>query len=747
MSLVHEIEKLLLADLGADGVPHLALAHPSPLEHQTYGQLGVLLTLSGPESLRHEVAVSVAETLNDRYYHGNELNAEAAFESALAEVNRKLHTLLSEGVTGWLPTFSAAVFAARGDQLILSVVGTVVAQLFRGSRIQDVASTPGADRSINPLKIFSSVIVGRVAAGDAVLLATPSLLDYYSLEKLKRLITVEAPGESLAAIERHLAAEVKRHAFAAFLVSVREAPTGEPAPAAAPLPQPVTSMERLIHQERRTASFLSPSFLATLGSYLTRGSQWLGNAFRQLVLRKPPRRPLPRGAEREPITPRIVRGRDSRTGWMAATLRVFVSIGRGIGRGVQAGVRLVRRVEPPNPVMVRDHLANLPRRTERRTNRYLRRFLEWPRSQQVLAVAAIVLLVIFAQSVVSLGSARAQRLSKDEQQSLVTQARQKVDEATATLTYGDERSAAKLLAEAAAALGRLPKKPRVSGADLAKVRRDLAAALDQTQHRRRVGQPVVLTDLAGVSGTAPTFLLAFADLATAGEIGSGRLAAFDRTTQKLSVLDANVPDSGAWNHATPEAAAAALLYTDRNSLVRFTATGRSFTPLPLDLPSGADVHGVATFEGKLYLLDVGGNRILRLTRSGAGYGGAANWLQDPTANLRGAADIAVDGSVYVLGTDGTLAVFFQGKPQALTLDPLDPPLTAPARLVTSATLKNLYILDPPHHRLVVYDKQGGLKEQILLPDDVPLSDVTVSEKDKEALLLSDKKILRVDLNI
>lgn len=754
MGYVHQIEKLLLTDLSATTVPHVGLAHPSPLEEQNFGQLGTLLTITGPDNLRHELAITITETLKDRYYHSTELNAEAAFESALTEVNRKLHTLLAEGVTGWLPTFSGVAFAIRGDQLILSLVGRAVVQLFRGSRIQDITGTPGAERAVNPLKIFASVIVGKLLPGDAVLVASPTLLDYYSLDKLKRLITTEVPGETLATIESQLAGETHRHSFGALLISFREAPVGAqaPIPSLPSLPtQPQTSMQRLIAQEERTSAFLTPSFRTAATGAVRRILTATSDGVRRYIFQKPPRRRVPRPASalgEEMIPPPQLHRRPRGTG---AVDRFLAALGNGITslrRIFGKAVASVRRAERPDPVMVRDHLVNLPRRTERRTSRFLHRIASWPRNQQILAGIAVVLLVVFAQSVVMLGSSKSNRVSTAQQQSLYASARQKVDAAVAALTYGNELGAAQQLAAAQADLAKLPKKPKVATSDLTKLRADLATALDRTQHRRRVDNPVTVADLGAAATATPRFLLDLGTSFLIGEIGGGRYATVNPSSGAVQTLDPGAPDVGTGNHAAPEGTTGAIAYTDRNELLRYTtAKGGSFAPITLTLPTGVDVKDLAIFQTRLYLLDAPNNRILRLTRAGTTYGSPTNWISDPAVDVRSGVSLAVDGSVYVLRPDGSITLLFQGKAGSLTLTPVSPAPMGPTKIWTSADAKHLYVLDPPSHRLIVYDKQGALTEQLILPDSVPLTDFSVNEKTKQALLLSGTKILRVELAI
>lgn len=756
MAYLHEFEKLQLTDPTGATVPHVALGHPSPLEEQALGQIGVLLILSGTESLRHEIAVMVGETLKDRYYHGDVATPEAAFEAALAEVNRKLHQLIADGVTGWLPTFGGAAFAVKGDQLILSIVGSVVAQLFRGPQITDLGSTPGAERTVNPLKVFASVLVGRVAPGDTVLLASPTVLDYYSLEKLKRLVLVEAPGEALAAVERQLAPEARDgRSFGALLLTVRDVAAPHPVALGAPSAmQPAGSMDRLIAQEQRTSSFLSPSFWSAARQFAGNAVRSGGDAFRTFILKKPPRRRL-HGAEteRETALPRrTTRGPSGRTlGHNAGSVlrgigRALSAIGLLLLRGVAAGIRAVRRTPPPDPVMVRDHLSNLPRRTERRANRMVLRILSWPRSQQLLALVALVLLVVFAQSVLSLGGNRRVKLTKPQQQTILTSAREKVDAATAALTYGDEHSASQDLADAAAAIGRLPKHPSVDNKALAKLRTDLAAGFDRTQHRTRVDKPTVVVDLASQATQKPTVLLSVGTTLIAGEVAPGRMARYDRPKATVTVTDIGVPDAGTVRAAAPEGTTGGLLLTDRNALLRYAAKDGSVTPVPLDLPTGSTAVGIATFESRLYVLDAGRNQIVRFTRVGPAYSARTDWLADPAADVHAAAAITVDGSVYVTSANG-LDLYFQGKRGSLTLTPLSPPLKNPTRVWTSATAKHLYILDPLNHRVAVFDKTGALVQQILFPDSMSPTDLTANESNKELLVLSDTKIVRVDLSI
>jgi hypothetical protein len=183
----------------------------------------------------------------------------------------------------------------------------------------------------------------------------------------------------------------------------------------------------------------------------------------------------------------------------------------------------------------------------------------------------------------------------------------------------------------------------------------------------------------------------------------------------------------------------AIFVTDRPSLLELSSSWKLFdatfpTPHPV-------ISGLAVFQSKLYILDTGQNRILRLTRGGSSYGQATNWLKD-AIDLQAANSIAVDGSVFIGYHDGRIDKFFSGRKSTFPLATIDPPLTNIDQLWTSADSSTLYILDGSQHRIVLFGKQGQLRNQLTTDQWSHASQFAVDEHNKLLYVLAGTSILR-----
>src|SRR5207249_2090089 len=110
------------------------------------------------------------------------------------------------------------------------------------------------------------LVVGRLESGDRLLFCTPSLLDYFSLEKLRRTIIDYQPSEAVRVLEATLMGAGPEQAFGALIFDLEPAADKIPPAAIAPAGQtsggrtaPQMSMEQMIARQHQTEKFLAPS--------------------------------------------------------------------------------------------------------------------------------------------------------------------------------------------------------------------------------------------------------------------------------------------------------------------------------------------------------------------------------------------------------------------------------------------------------------------------------------------------------
>lgn len=150
--------------------------------------------------------------------------------------------------------------------------------------------------------------------------------------------------------------------------------------------------------------------------------------------------------------------------------------------------------------------------------------------------------------------------------------------------------------------------------------------------------------------------------------------------------------------------------------------------------------GIGTYLGNIYVLDKKSNEILKFV----GGTSKTNYLAE-SADFSNASSIAIDSSIYVLSSNGTIKKFTRGKSEGFSISSLDKPLSKPARIATDVNLDNIYILDNGNGRIVVIDKKGGYQAQYQAEILKDAKDFEVLESLKKIYILSRNKIWEINL--
>jgi len=154
--------------------------------------------------------------------------------------------------------------------------------------------------------------------------------------------------------------------------------------------------------------------------------------------------------------------------------------------------------------------------------------------------------------------------------------------------------------------------------------------------------------------------------------------------------------------------------------------------------------GLSTYFGNIYILDKKQNQILKFVQTDSGFS-KTNYFSSSSPDLSKAISMAIDSSIYVLSTEGTVAKYTKGNAENFSLIGIDKPLLNPTGIFTTIGDDNLYILDNGNSRIVVFDKTGNYKNQYQATIIKGAKDFEVLEKDKKIYVLSNGKIYEIDL--
>jgi len=744
MTLRADIENLLLYDPDRSRTTvHVWIAKPGQAELQALGQVFIITVIDQPHRLNHEIITVLQEEFQRHYYQSTDMVVERAFEAALQHTNHRLHQLILEGVNQWIDHAHLLIGVLRHQHLVVTSVGQVVAYLLRHERMYPILDQQASAKP-NPLRIFSNLVSGQVENGDRLLFCSPSVLDYFSVEKMRRLLLDHAPAETVRNLENTLLGVGGETSFAALVIELTA--EAEPAPKnslavgwkSPSRTAPQMSMEELITRERTTEQLLAPSVWPAVRDISRRTWLAFSQLVRTVIFRQPPRRIVPTTLS-SPVQPTPSSETDQ-------------SRQNELWRSTQAikahAVALVRQWRPRSPLRSVSTTPKFPA-VHTGWRQRLAGLVVWgqrlPRLQQLLLVAAVGLIIVLSTTLAH-GSRPSPTARGDQITTVVNDIQNNLDQARAALLYGGENTARQKVIEIEKLLTTLPNRSKADQTRRAPLVADLAGLQQQLAHQTVVTNPTTLVNLAPTVPTvSPTQIYLLRD----------HLALYDPTTSTLvstslepgatpNVIN-NTLDTGAPQTGAVSGTSTVMFVTDRDGFVEVDVVKNTWKPYDASWPKqNPQAQSLSVFQNRLYILNTSHNDLLRFTRGGASLGAGVSWLKEP-ATFNSARAAVVDGSIYVLQPKSVVEQYFSGRRSDWQLQPATPVAVDITRLWTDASSDYLYLLEPGQKRFLVYDKDGSFLDQYTSDSWTDLRDVVADEAGKMAYVLNGTSVYQVGL--
>ncbi len=210
-----------------------------------------------------------------------------------------------------------------------------------------------------------------------------------------------------------------------------------------------------------------------------------------------------------------------------------------------------------------------------------------------------------------------------------------------------------------------------------------------------------------------------------------------------------------WVPATGERVTAGLVIATDNGLFEFDPARNVLSAISLYSPDQwQNPVAFDTYFGNLYVLDAAANQIFRYWSAADGYPNPPDkyFAEGIPVNLSGAVDMAIDGAIYVLYSNGHIAKFLSGEPQPFEITALDVPLKNPVAIVSpSDETPYLYVADAGNQRIVQLSKEGQFIAQFkpktangnIVFDD--LRDMFINPDDGKMYILNGETLLAPSL--
>lgn len=742
-----------LIEIGSDNpkIPKLIDLMIAEIKDGYYGQIG-------PEKNPGGVF-----DLNDR------------FEAALKKTNLLVASFLeSEKISLDLKKINIFIALSHGQELHFTVLGKIGAILFynlgpNDYRIINILDNAAIPPSPELLKLFFQIISGKIRPRDIFFAGTGNVLNYLSLEKIKNLIAQYSANESLTELKNLLEKTDNKENFGAVLLEIKKiADLAKTEPAKAPnqikgfdYRQAATqdSIYELIRTEKETARLLTPSILPEFkkifASLFNSGMKSLdkikskaaGQAFRQknAILSKLSRPPTP--APKISLPQAAFAPKFSLPQISAPRLKMNFSI---FGK-IKSGLLFIANLSKALFKKAADKVSGqpLPQKiislARLATNRLALKYRQLPKSSQKLLIATIVLSILFAQSLAWLVIKNYREKKIEEINQTLFAAEGKKNNAESSLIYRDENQARQLLIDAKKSLFGLKPTLKSQQEKLAAVSQGLEEQLQKLRHLAEFGEPTRIANFQNLNSQAQIANLAIANgnILYTQNHNNQTVYKANLETRVISAIYSPTTNSGKFILGAGLADNQIIFFSEAMSAFLLDLGAETLKPIAVNISGGNKIVDITFFKTWLYLLDGKNSQIYRYTKTDEGFGNSSNWLKDERPSLADAKSLAIDGSVYILLTDGKILKFENGKNIEFKIDIIDPPFEAPTKIKTTEESKYLYVLDPPTKRLVVFDKNGQLISQYISENFDDLKDFIVFENEKEIYFLNGSVIFGV----
>lgn len=361
------------------------------------------------------------------------------------------------------------------------------------------------------------------------------------------------------------------------------------------------------------------------------------------------------------------------------------------------------------------------------------------RSRKTLLTVALFLFLLLVMSVVFGRQQRSRRVSQERINRLFEESRFKKEEGEALIELNPAR-AKELLLEAQSLVQQIESEADL-GKDFSQFKEKLDGLLPQVLREHEI-QPDLFFDLVLIKDKA---------MATEAIIAAEKLVVLDK--EKKAIYQLGLVDqksailAGGEEFKTGTQLAAfwpqIFVLTEKGIIELEKDSKKPRLVKEFDEDWGKIVD-LQTFANNLYLLT--DKTIWQYLSTEGGFGSKKRWLKSGTKiDFSGTVSMAIDGSIWILQTDGTIVKLTRGQKDPFGMAGLDKGFSQPQLIFTNDNCQNLYILDKGNWRVVVLEKSGEYHSQYIWEGIKDIDGLVVSEKEGKIFLLQGSKIYEIKL--
>ena len=696
----------------------------------------------------------IIDRAQTEYYEIADESGRDAFELVLEKMNGEAFVLEHE--QGEL---NSIVGAIRQKEIIFSYYGNPQLLLFYRNKqggYDKMDLVKDSDKDESSGQMFSQVIQGKLTPNDYLFVGTPHIVDFFSHDRLEKIITNRSAEESAAHIEKVLSELKNGFSFGGLIIHLFRQEQPEAAkklrPAAGSSSQ---SLQNLFTREKNTANTLSPSILPKLDRL--RGilnnndapplpAQKSNNDFRGTEIksahlnthRPKMRAPSPSFGDYLISAAKIIWSGLKIVGrFLFQILYLIYAIFYNIFRTIiLLFMVIINYKKRRNTIIENWKMAWRGRRED---------FRHLPPLTKFMLLGSILIALFFAISLLFIQHNRNVAAENAAFENSIRDIRTKIASVESAVIYKNDELAYAEFQKATEAMSAAVCKSASQKTVCNGIRSELSV-LSTKLRKITIANVSELTSFSDLPKTGAERIIRAKNKLIAYSPATSTLFTYDLSTGEVKLLPTYPSIAGFSEAAVPKENDYVLFLYNKKQLMRLDTTDWSVQLAEISFASDkSEITGFAVYNRRLYALDAINNTILRHDSIKTGFGQGREWLKDKSVSLTNGTDLTIDGDVFITKTDGSIVKFTSGVPQPFSLTGLDPALSSASQAFTYLDIPNLYILEQAQKRLIIFEKNGHFIGQYTSPTFVSPSGFSVDYTAKNVYLLDSGKLLKFPL--
>lgn len=733
---------------------------PENIEEQTLGNLYVIGEVSNfPENSSYLLNL-LASIIKKEFYSKTKRPVIESLEAGLNKANSTLSDFAQQGNTGWVGNLNMACGVYSSGAFHLSQVGKIKTLLIRNKQITDIGKNINKEEKTSPFRTFANIASGELEINDLVLTATPEFFNIFSLEKLKQLSSL-----SLEDMVNNLRDSVEKeegiNMISALIMQTEEKEIKKDKLQRVEIKTAAETERKIIddpHQDQKqTETMFQEEININSGDVKKISLEEIINEYEKTE-EEGKLEVKTQKTDREVIE-KSVRDMEAekKENDILATdseeKKLEVNILNNLTKkSTDALKQLKNRVDLAaisscGKNMLDYFKGKIPDDMEIKNDMPLK--VNLLKKNRFLAIALVLILML------AIGSFLLSDYRKKEEDRLkfyenaLSRAREKMDQAEILLINNESEAKGLLMEAKNLALEVKNSYPKLNN-NAAAIFDKIQNQLDIADHIDRIDNPNVAIDLSQTEKSADASeIIKINEKYYTFDKSDNSIYKIDLNDKKINIVQTENNDIEKFKLSTPINKTEEIVFVQDSNKMAIFDTNKEKLNVPgnglLDGPP--NIKDISSFSNYIYILDPASNQIYKNQRTSEGFGKTEPWIKDKEVNLESAISIAIDGSIYVLKSDGTVEKYLTGNKKQFFVEKLSEPIMDQSKIYTSPELKNIYITDPQKNRIVLFDKENGsLKKQYTSNNFNNLKNIVVDEKKNKMYILNDKKIFEIDID-